>query len=69
MNLYAKSIIGAGFIISSLEISALIVHIKLKSESIDHCKNRLSDEDDQTRVDDCEFFVIILSNLLSQSSL
>ncbi|TIB91500.1 hypothetical protein E3Q19_02413 [Wallemia mellicola] len=50
--LYAKSIIGAGFIISSLEIAALIVHIKLKSESIDHCKNRLSDEDDQTRVDD-----------------
>lgn len=52
MAIYAKSIIGGGVLVSSLEIAALVVHIKLKDESIQHCRTTLSDEEDQAKVRD-----------------
>lgn len=50
--LYSKAIIAGGVIVSGLEIAALIVHLKLKDESIDHCRTELKDEDDQQKVNE-----------------
>ncbi|TIA89165.1 hypothetical protein E3P81_03011 [Wallemia ichthyophaga] len=52
VSLYAKSIIGGGVIVSSLEIAALVVHVKLKEESIQHCRNSLSEKEDQQKVNE-----------------
>ena len=48
--LYAKAIIVGGVIVSALEIAALVVHVKLKEESKEHCRSGLADEQDQNRV-------------------